>query len=221
MKKRSRRSGNVLNILNEKIDPRFEEALQLIRSKVEYSVWRHHSKVILVTSALAGEGKSTVAVNLALALARGGKRVGLVDCDLRHPSDRQIMGLDEGDGLYEVLAKEAKLGEVLLTGNDLDLDDEFRFCFLPGGKAAEDGSRLLGTERMQKIIEALKEKVDYLILDSAPSGVLTDAGVLAQFADSAVFVVKKDYASADHILEGLEELSESRIHMIGGILNGV
>ena len=74
---------------------------------------------------------------------------------------------------------------------------------------------------MQKIIEALKEKVDYLILDSAPSGVLTDAGVLAQFADSAVFVVKKDYASADHILEGLEELSESRIHMIGGILNGV
>lgn len=221
VKKRSRRSGNVLNILNEKIDPRFEEALQLIRSKVEYSVWRHHSKVILVTSALAGEGKSTVAVNLALALARGGKRVGLVDCDLRHPSDRQIMGLDEGDGLYEVLAKEAKLGEVLLTGNDLDLDDEFRFCFLPGGKAAEDGSRLLGTERMQKIIEALKEKVDYLILDSAPSGVLTDAGVLAQFADSAVFVVKKDYASADHILEGLEELSESRIHMIGGILNGV
>lgn len=221
LKKRSKSSRNVLNILDDKIDPRFEEAMQLVRSKVEYSVWRHHSQVILVTSALAGEGKSTLAVNLALSLARGGKRVALVDCDLRHPSDREIIGVDEGEGLYEVLNRDAKLADVLLTGKNMGMDEEYRFLFMPGGKATEDGSRLLGTDRMEKIIEALKEKVDYIILDSAPAGVLTDAGVLAQFADSAVFVVKKDYASAAHILEGMEELAESRIHMIGGILNGV
>ena len=147
--------------------------------------------------------------------------MALVDCDLRHPSDREIIGVDEGEGLYEVLNRDAKLADVLLTGKNMGMDEEYRFLFLPGGKATEDGSRLLGTDRMEKIIEALKEKVDYIILDSAPAGVLTDAGVLAQFADSAVFVVKKDYASAAHILEGMEELAESRIHMIGGILNGV
>lgn len=221
MKKRSRANRNILNILNEKTDPRFEEALQLIRGKVEYSAWRHHSAIILVTSALAGEGKSTLAVNLALAFSKSGKRAALIDCDLRHPSDRKILGLEDGEGLYEVLTKEAKLTDVLMTGKDLNMDEEFKFCFLPGGKAAEDGSRLLGSERMQKIIEAVKGKVDYVILDSAPAGLLTDAGVLAQYADSAVFVIRRDFASTTHIMEGLEELSESHIHMIGGILNGV
>ena len=221
MKKRSRANRNILNILNEKTDPRFEEALQLIRGKVEYSAWRHHSAIILVTSALAGEGKSTLAVNLALAFSKSGKRAALIDCDLRHPSDRKILGLEDGEGLYEVLTKEAKLADVLMTGKDLNMDEEFKFCFLPGGKAAEDGSRLLGSESMQKIIEAVKGKVDYVILDSAPAGLLTDAGVLAQYADSAVFVIRRDFASTTHIMEGLEELSESHIHMIGGILNGV
>ena len=221
MKKRSRESRNVLNILNEKTDPAFEEAMQLVRGKVEYSAWRHHSKTILVTSALAGEGKSTLAVNLALAFSKSGKRAALIDCDLRHPSDRKILGLEEGSGLYEVLTREARLGDVLLTGKDMEMDEEFKFCFLPGGKAAEDGSRLLGSERMQKVIEAVQEKVDYVILDSAPAGLLTDAGVLAQYADSAIFVIKRDFASTTHIMEGLEELSESRVHLIGGILNGV
>lgn len=221
MKKRSRTVRGLLNIMNEKADPRFEEALELIRSKVEYSAWRHHSKVIMVTSALAGEGKSTAAVNLALSLAKNGKATALIDCDLRHPSDRQILDMDEGNGLYEVLTKKSRLSEVLITGKDLGYDEEMKFLFLPGGKAVEDGSRLLGTERMQKCIEALTERVDYVILDSAPAGVLTDAGVLAEFADSAVFIVKKDYAKTDHILDGLEELHESRIHVIGGVLNGV
>lgn len=221
MKKRSRESRNVLNILNEKTDPAFEEAMQLVRGKVEYSAWRHHSKTILVTSALAGEGKSTLAVNLALAFSKSGKRAALIDCDLRHPSDRKILGLEEGSGLYEVLTREARLGDVLLTGKDMEMDEEFKFCFLPGGKAAEDGSRLLGSERMQKVIEAVQEKVDYVILDSAPAGLLTDAGVLAQYVDSAIFVIKRDFASTTHIMEGLEELSESRVHLIGGILNGV
>ena len=221
IKKRSRKNRNILNILNEKIDPRFDESLQLIRSKVEYSAWRHHSKIILVTSALAGEGKSTLAVNLALSLCRNGKKVALIDCDLRHPSDRQILGVDDGEGLHEVLIRKAKLADVLVTGNQMNMDSEMIFYFLPGGSAVEDGSRLLGTERMKRIIEALAEKVDYVVLDSAPAGVLTDAGVLAQYADSAVFVVRKDFAGKEHIMDGLEELSESRIHVIGGILNGV
>ena len=150
MKKRSRESRNVLNILNEKTDPAFEEAMQLVRGKVEYSAWRHHSKTILVTSALAGEGKSTLAVNLALAFSKSGKRAALIDCDLRHPSDRKILGLEEGSGLYEVLTREARLGDVLLTGKDMEMDEEFKFCFLPGGKAAEDGSRLLEARECRK-----------------------------------------------------------------------
>ena len=221
MKKRSRQTKNVLNIMNEKTDPDFLEALRLIRNKIEYSVWKHKHKVILVTSALAGEGKSTLAVNLALSLAQNGKRVALADCDLRHPSDREILGLEQGQGMYEILRRKIKVSDALLSAEQMGMDKEIHFYFLPGGETVDDGSRLLGTERMQKIIETLAQNVDYVILDSAPVGMLTDAGVLAQYADSVVFVVKKDYARADHILDGLEELSGSRIHLIGGILNGV
>lgn len=221
MKKRSRESRSTINILNEKTDPEFLEAIRLVRSKVEYSAWKHHHKVILITSALAGEGKSTVAVNLALALAGNGRRVALIDCDLRHPSDREILGLEDGEGLYEILTKQTDPADLLVTGRDLGMDEEMSFCFLPGGKAVEDGSRLLGTEWMKTVIDMLSENSDYVILDSAPAGVLTDAGILAQYADSVVFVVKKDYARADHILDGMEELAESRLHLTGGILNGV
>lgn len=224
LKKRSRQTKNVLNIMNEKTDPDFLESLRLIRNKIEYSAWKHKHKVILVTSALAGEGKSTLAVNLALSLAQNGKRVALADCDLRHPSDREILGLEEGQGMAEILTKKIRVNDALLSAKQMGMekiDKEMHFYFLPGGEAVDDGSRLLGTDRMQKIIEALAQSMDYVILDSAPVGVLTDAGVLAQYADSVVFVVKKDYARADHILEGLEELSGSRIHLIGGILNGV
>lgn len=181
VKKRSHKTKNILNILNEKTDPDFLEALRIIRNKVEYSAWKHKHKIILVTSALAGEGKSTLAVNLALSLALNGKKVALADCDLRHPSDREILGLEDGPGMQEILNRKIKVNDALMSA----------------------------------------EKMDYVILDSAPVGMLTDAGVLAQFADSVVFVVKKDYARADHILEGMEELTGSRVHLIGGILNGV
>lgn len=73
MKKRSRENRSTINILNGKTDPEFLEAIRLVRSEVEYSAWKHHHKVILITSALVGEGKSTIAVNLALALAGNGK----------------------------------------------------------------------------------------------------------------------------------------------------
>ena len=221
MKKRSRENRSTINILNGKTDPEFLEAIRLVRSKVEYSAWKHHHKVILITSALAGEGKSTIAVNLALALAGNGKRVALLDCDLRHPSDREILGLEDGDGLYEILTKQSNPAELLVTGRQLGMDEDMSFLFLPGGKAVEDGSRLLGSERMKTVIDLLAENTDYVILDSAPAGVLTDAGILAQYADSVVFVVKKDYARADHILDGMEEIAESRLHLVGGVLNGV
>lgn len=185
-------------------------------------VKQFHMKTFLVTSALAGEGKSTVAVNLALSLAQAGQRVTLVDCDLRHPTDRQILGIEEnGVGLREVLEHKAKLKECLMKAEDIGLDPDMCMIFLPGGKTISDGSDLLGTELMGRIIEKLEEISDFVILDSAPAGLLTDAVVLAQYADGAAFVVRKDFARVDYIMDGMEHLAESNIQIIGGILNGV
>lgn len=223
-KRRSKanRSAQTRLVLTEpKVEEVLQEPLRIIRNKIEYHAREYHRKTFLVTSALAGEGKSTVAVNLALSLAQAGKKVVLIDCDLRHPSDRQILGVEEGTGLGEVLERKVKLQDSLMTAASIGLGKELSFLFLPGGESLDDGSELLGTERMKAIIKKMEEWADYVILDSAPAGLLTDAVVLAQYADGAIFVVRKDFARVDHIMDGMEHLAESKIQIIGGILNGV
>ena len=218
-KKRSRGGGNVLNITDKKMDENFLESIRLLRNKVEYNAEKHHDKVVLITSALAGEGKSTIAVNLALSLAQSGRRTALVDCDLRHPTCRKILRLEQGQGLREFLEKKVVLKEIFLGRKKLGIQEDIPFFFLPGGKPVGDGSRLLGSKEMENLIRALRDSMDFVVLDSAPAGLLTDAGVLAQYADSALCVARSDYARADTILEGLEALTESHARVMGGVLN--
>ena len=221
MKRRTRKTtGAKILITDPKIEEQIHENLRMIRNKVEYHMNQYEQKVFMITSAIAGEGKSTVSVNLALSFAKTGKKVALVDCDLRNPSDREILGLGEGVGLLEVLNKEMKLKEAVLKHTDMGMTDDIKFMFLPGGKAIQDGSVLLGSVTMEKIIGGLKDWADIVILDCAPAGILTDAAILAQYADAAIFVVRKDFARVDHILDGMEHVAESRTPIIGSILNG-
>lgn len=220
-KRRSGTSQTRMVLTDPKVEEKLQESFRMIRNKVEYHAHEYHLKTFLITSALAGEGKSTIAVNLALSLAQAGKKVVLIDCDLRHPTDRKILNLDPGEGLGEVLEHKKKLAECIIKSKDMGLDPEMRLMFLPGGTALRDGSELLGTEFMHRIIARMEEWADYVILDSAPAGLLTDAVVLAQYADAAVFVVRKDFARVDHIMDGMEHLAESQVQIIGGILNGV
>ena len=220
-KRRSVTSQTRMVLTDPKVEEKLQESFRMIRNKVEYHAHEYHLKTFLITSALAGEGKSTIAVNLALSLAQAGKKVVLIDCDLRHPTDRKILNLDPGEGLGEVLEHKKKLAECIIKSKDMGLDPEMRLMFLPGGTSLRDGSELLGTEFMHRIIARMEEWADYVILDSAPAGLLTDAVVLAQYADAAVFVVRKDFARVDHIMDGMEHLAESQVQIIGGILNGV
>ena len=219
VKKRSKKHQKVLNITDPRIDADFHESIRLLRNRVEYNAEKHHDKVILVTSALAGEGKTTLAVNLALSMAQSGKRTVLIDCDLRHPSCRKILHMDPGSGLRELLEKKAEIKDVFLSRKNLGMEEDIPFFFIPGSKPVSDGSSLLGSREMESIINVLKKSVDYVVLDSAPAGLLTDAGVLAQYADSAVCVVRNDYARADTIMEGIEALAESHVRVMGGVLN--
>lgn len=221
VKRRSKGAQIRLLLTDEKTEETLQESFRIIRNKVEYYAREYEIKTFMVTSALAGEGKSTLAVNLTLSLAQAGHKVALIDCDLRHPSDRQIMGLEPGTGLREVLERKARLQECLLQAKDMELDKNMGILFLPGGEAMDDGSELLGTNRMRTIIDKISERVDYVILDSAPAGLLTDAAVLAQYTDAAIFVVRKDFAKVDFIMDGMEYLAESKIQIIGGVLNGV
>ena len=221
IKERSDKSKRHLNITKKTIDPEFKEALRMVRNKLERYTGGGSMKRIMVTSALSGEGKSTIAVNLALSLALEGKSVTLVDCDLRNPSDAAILNVETNQGLVDYLVGKAEFTDcVFQITNDNDKKRRFKFFFVPGGQAVADGSNLLGSERMKWVIDVVSKTSDYVILDSAPVGLLTDASVLAQFADCSMFIAKKDFARVEHIMNGIEHLSESNIPVIGCVING-
>ena len=219
-KERSNQVDRRLSILDEKTDPQFKDAIRLIRNKVERSAKEHGLKTILITSAMPGEGKSTIAVNMALSLAQEGKRVVLMDADLRNPSDSEILNFDSEIGLIDFLKGDITPKDCMYSASRIGIDKSIPFFFVPGGKAIGDGDNYLGNRRMKVIIESLQDHVDYLILDSAPVGLLTDASLLAQYADGVLFIIKKDHIKTDDILRGMEHLAESKIHMIGCVLNG-
>ena len=93
------------------------------------------------------------------------------------------------------------------------------FLYVSGGNADADSTELLDNPKMKELIDSLKDKAEYVILDSAPIGLLADAGILAQYVDGIVLVVKKDFARADFILNCLEQFAEHNVHIIGCVLN--
>lgn len=219
-KQRSRNIRHRLNITEEVTNAEFVESIRIIRNKVERSAKDNGLKSILVTSAMAGEGKSTIAVNLAISLAQEGKRVTLMDCDFRNPSDDEILGVESEAGITDVLKGTAKLNDCIQKIEIDGVRGKVKLLYLPVGTAVSDGSNLLGSQYIQHLIDSLKKKMDYVILDSAPVGLLTDASVLAQNADGAIFIIKKDFAKIDHILSGMGHLLEANTHVLGCVLNG-
>lgn len=218
-KTRSRRTKQPSNIMDKKISQEFVEAFRLIRNRIEYSAHENGLKSILITSALADEGKSTTAVNLALSLAQNHKKTALIDCDLRNPSDSEILKAGKEKGLAEYLTGELDFEECIQYGEKMGFSDLENFLYVSGGNADADSTELLDNPKMKELIDSLKDKAEYVILDSAPIGLLADAGILAQYVDGIVLVVKKDFARADFILNCLEQFAEHNVHIIGCVLN--
>lgn len=214
-KKRSKAQNWTASIDNPHISQSFLEAIRLLRTRLERSAQRHSAQILLVTSTAPGEGKSTIAANTAMALAMNGKKVLLMDCDIRNPSVGGMLGLNKGKGVYELLSGEARLEEVF------QYDKTHHIYVLPGGTPCSDASEILDSNQMRELLQSVRSLMDYVILDTAPVGMLTDTAVLAELADGALFVVKQDYAKTSHIVEAVEQLAESRIPMLGCVLNGV
>ena len=140
---------------------------------------------ILVTSSLAGEGKSFVSQNLAYSLARSGKKVVLVDMDLRKPNTSETYDLLKRDGVVHFLKEKAQLEDVVtLTKLDENL------FVAPAGTQGGDHTQLLLNGRLELLFGKLSERFDYIIMDSAPIGIVSEGNLLSQFSDITLFVVR-------------------------------
>lgn len=209
-----------INILNDGEGSDYSdyvEAIRLVRTRLERQM--EDKKVLMVTSSISGEGKSTVAANLAISMARKGKRVVLVDCDLRNPTVGQIFGLTgQYPGLVSILRGNSALQDSLVTvtdhGNPIGL------TLLLGGEQEPRLVEILSSENMTSVIETLRAAADVVILDTPPSAMLVDAMMLVRHVDAVAYVIMSDYARRRYIFEGVEELTSAGAPIVGCILNG-
>lgn len=215
-KKRRKSESNGINILKKNIQPDYLEAVRVIRTRLDRKMDKD-KKVIMVTSSLPGEGKSTVAVNLALSFAMQKKKVVLIDCDLRNPSVKEVLNLTTNEpGLAKFLMGECKLSDTLISYESKGL----KLIVLPGSDPDYDEhTELLRSEQMKKLINMVKEIADIVVLDTPPSAMLADAEMAVDYADLAVYVVLCDYARTSYIQRGIRELSETGVEIGGIILN--
>ena len=216
-KRKKKPEQNKVSLINERTPASYQEAMRRLRIRVLKEVEESQTKTIMVTSSIPGEGKTTVAVNLAISLARQGKKVVLVDCDLRNPSIGEFLGITEQhQGIDSVLHKKAAVADVL---TEIDVDGENKLTLLLGEDEEKTDISLLGSKRMEGLIMDLKNMADVVILDTAPAQLLADASLLARFVDAALYVIRYDYTKMYKIREGIQALSMSKIKMLGYVFN--
>jgi capsular exopolysaccharide synthesis family protein len=196
-------------------DPRSPnaESFRQLRTNIRFVNIDSTMRSIIVTSAVANEGKSTVSSNLAVALAQAGQRVVLVEADLRKPSIRQYMGIEGAAGLTNVLLGEAELDEVLQPWGDGMLQ------VLPGGLIAPNPSELLGSSAMVDVIAHLEAMADLVIFDVPPLLPVTDAAVLGVNTDGAVLVVRSGSTSREQLSRAVDSLAGVGVRIVGSVLN--
>ncbi|MCS5716773.1 polysaccharide biosynthesis tyrosine autokinase [Herbiconiux sp. CPCC 205763] len=191
------------------------EALREVRTNLQFMDVDNPPRVIVVTSPLPGDGKSTTIANLAIALAASGQPVVLVDADLRRPTVSKTFNLIEGAGLTEVLAGRSDLVDVLQPWGTSG-----RLAILSAGKTPPNPSELLGSERMHTLLAELASKAIVLI-DAPPLIPVTDAAILTHNTDGALIVASVGKTSYEGLNKALQNLQRANGRPLGIILNRV
>ena len=204
-------------ITNPLVSYHFQEDVQKLCSRLDYYMKKHGRQILLISSAAENEGKSTVAANLALALADRKKKVLLADCDFRKPSQQKIFGIAEGVSTDFA----AWLQDPAKTRMDSVLAECGRVTLTVNQKSYEKTQQLIAAKAMRQFLDVQKERFDYIILDSPPMLAATDAEVLTRVAEEALLVVRQDWSIIRDINDCIDIMRGGSAHFIGYVLNNL
>ncbi len=202
-------------VTREGMDHPAAEAFRALRTNVTFVGAEKPLQFISVTSPGPGEGKSTTAANLAVALAQGGQRTLLIDGDLRRPLMHRAFALVQEPGLTDVLVGRAAAREVIRPEVAPNLD------VLPSGAIPPNPSELLGSAAMHALINSLRRDYHYIIIDTPPTLPVTDASVVASSADAAILVLRSGDTEETAAQRALDQLQRVHARIAGAVLNGV
>ena len=190
------------------------EQYKLLRTNIEFTLPQDEKcHVVGVTSSMRGEGKSTTAINLSYVLAEKGSKVLIIDGDLRIPSVAKKLQISSKPGVTNLLMN--KSSDVEAFKSDL-LDNWY---IVPAGDIPPNPSELLGSGRMQKLLEALKEQFDYIIIDLPPVNIVSDALSISPLISGMVVVIREEYTEKKELTHCMRQLSLSNVKVLGCVLN--
>ncbi|MGA2286185.1 MAG: polysaccharide biosynthesis tyrosine autokinase [Dehalococcoidia bacterium] len=192
----------------------FAEAYRVLRTNVQFSTIDRPGQTLLVTSANPREGKSTTAANLALVTAQAGKRVILVDSDLRRPSIHRFFGLNNEQGLTNLLLTPQPTINGYLQRTRFE-----NLSVVTSGPLPPNPSELLASRRLDSVLDALRSQADVVIIDSPPTLPVADASILASKVDGTMLVVDTSKTRMQALRRTREALDRSKTHLLGAVLN--
>lgn len=198
-------------ITNKHIDWGFKQAVLTAQNRIERQMEKENRHVLLVSSTIPEEGKSLMTLNIALGFSMQDKKVLVIDGDFRSPAIGKILGLEENShGLSDYFKQECFLKDVIQSKNNLDV-----IC---GGSVRGKASSILKQKEMERLMEALVNDYDYIVIDTPPSALFTDAALLSEYADSVLYVVRHDRATTKEIKDGLEPFIRNE-KLLGYLIN--
>ena len=188
----------------------FRDAIRALGLRVDRAMAEQDKKVLLLSGAMAGEGTTTICLNLAVAMAEQGRNVLLIDGDLRMPSIAQRLDLPAKDTLADYLRDECDIRQILYSTEWENL------TVIPGGTGA---AQQLAGEKGKQLIRWARDLFDFVILDTAPCSLLADAGYGAELAEAGLLVVRRNFASREQILDGAQRLEDAMLPLLGWVLH--
>jgi capsular exopolysaccharide synthesis family protein len=200
--------------LGQGIQEGLVESIDALRTLLLRDAHLEATRLVMVTSAGAGEGKTTLACNLADSLARAGRKTLLIDCDLRQPAAHQLFELPLQPGFSEIL-----LGEVDAV-DTIQATPVPGLFLVPAGQWDRDVVQALAREGVGEIFEKLKEEYDFIVIDSHPVLAATDSLLLGQHADAVLLSVLREVSRSPRVYSACQRLASLGIRLLGAVVNG-
>ena len=213
LKSKKKKEPRRLQLIASKSMPfHYVEAYKDLRTNLNFIAATENVRSFAMTSALPEESKSNVSINLAVALASGDKNVVVVDCDLRKPALHRYLKIGHSNkGLTNILSGEKALDECIFVSRDLNIH------VITAGTVPPNPTELL-EKGMPDLLEQLKERFDYVILDAPPVSLVTDAAILGRIADGAILVVRSRYAPRETVKLAKQKLTSVGVKIFGVVL---
>lgn len=213
--KKTLHDENKLEIVSDKSPFAYVEAYKTLRTNMNFIFRNNKYKKLVVTSSIPGEGKSSVSINLARVLAENGTRVILIDCDMRKPMLHKYLRAQRfrTRGLSTVLSGISTLEDSVATFSDL------QFNLMTAGPIPPNPTELLASEEMEHLLDLLAKQYDYVICDTPPVSVVTDAAILSQYNAGVILVVRQKYATFKQAKKAKQNLENVHADILGCVLN--